>query len=331
MKNISVVLPLYNKKDFILRSINSVLSQNILPSEIIIVNDGSTDGGEKIVESIKCDLIKLINQKNSGEGAARNTGINASQGDLIAFLDADDAWKSNFLAEILELHSEYPEAGLYATACEIVKEDDSIYYPKHNLNLEKHGRGLIRNYIEIALLSLWRDIFLVPSTIAVPKSILKEINGFSTIRSLGVDEDAWLKIALKYPVAWSEKYLVQYFQDDPKRLTGIKRLRCTSEPAISRTAREALANQFVAPEFVDSLREYAARNQLIAARDCLLGGFRNEAIQLLAYAKNTTIYRTQWERAKWLSIFPGKTVSYCWKFKKLLEPKFPIFKKFNFF
>ena len=82
---ISFIIPLYNCKKYITRAIESVLKQTYLPKEIIVVNDGSTDNGEKIVEEMHHPLIKIINKKNGGVSSARNTGINEARGEFIAF------------------------------------------------------------------------------------------------------------------------------------------------------------------------------------------------------------------------------------------------------
>ena len=96
MMNISVVIPTYNRIELLKRSIDSVINQTIKPSEIIIVDDGSNDGTEAMVKK-KYDSLKLIKQKNKGASAARNSGIKASSGEWICFLDSDDEWKNDKL------------------------------------------------------------------------------------------------------------------------------------------------------------------------------------------------------------------------------------------
>ena len=91
---ISVVIPLYNKEKQIKRTLQSVLTQTFQDFEIVIVNDGSTDNSTIEVEKIKDSRIRLIHQENAGVSAARNKGIEEAKYELIAFLDADDEWKS---------------------------------------------------------------------------------------------------------------------------------------------------------------------------------------------------------------------------------------------
>ena len=100
---ISVVMPLYNKRPFVDRAVQSVLAQTLDDYELIVVDDGSTDGSADVVTAIADPRIRLISQANRGPGAARNVGIQAARGELLAFLDADDEWMPEFLRRSVEL------------------------------------------------------------------------------------------------------------------------------------------------------------------------------------------------------------------------------------
>lgn len=102
MPRISIVIPLYNKVRFIARALDSIYAQTFQDFEIIVVDDGSTDGSREAVQSYGRP-VRLIAQPNSGPGAARNRGVAEAQGELIAFLDADDEWYPFYLAESVEL------------------------------------------------------------------------------------------------------------------------------------------------------------------------------------------------------------------------------------
>ena len=95
---ISVIIPTYNRILFLKRSIDSVLAQTLQPYEIIIVDDGSSDGTSAMIKKNYPNL-KLICQENKGVSAARNIGVKASSGDWVCFLDSDDEWKKNKLSE----------------------------------------------------------------------------------------------------------------------------------------------------------------------------------------------------------------------------------------
>ncbi|MDD4356928.1 MAG: glycosyltransferase family A protein [Smithellaceae bacterium] len=99
---ISVVIPAYNGEPYLRRSIDSALAQTFRPMEIIVVDDGSTDGTAAVAKGYG-DAIRNIRQKNGGVSAARNTGIKASQGDWVAFLDVDDEWRTYHLENAVKV------------------------------------------------------------------------------------------------------------------------------------------------------------------------------------------------------------------------------------
>lgn len=105
--SISVIIPVYNGEKFIVRALSSVLRQGFPSLEIIVVNDGSTDGTEQLVQRLGYD-IKYIYQENQGPAAARNRGLEIATGEFISFLDADDVWPDNRLAALLAPMTENP-------------------------------------------------------------------------------------------------------------------------------------------------------------------------------------------------------------------------------
>ncbi|HBA66860.1 MAG TPA: hypothetical protein DCZ48_11915, partial [Methylococcaceae bacterium] len=100
--NISVVIPAYNSAEFIADAVNSILKQTRPITEIIIVDDGSTDNTQQIVEALP-GPITYIKQPNQGPSAARNTGIKTANSEWIAFLDADDQWTTDKIDKQLKL------------------------------------------------------------------------------------------------------------------------------------------------------------------------------------------------------------------------------------
>jgi glycosyltransferase involved in cell wall biosynthesis len=199
MAVISVIIPLFNKEQFIKKTLLSVLNQTFSDFEILLINDGSTDGSIDIVTSFDDERITLYTTKNKGVSHARNYGISKSNSDLIAFLDADDLWESNHLENLHRLYTSFPNCGLYATA-----------YSKQFFNGKKmkaHFNGVSSDHfgvIEDYFLASIIDSIAWTSAVLIPKKTILEIGGFDEEMRSGQDTDLWVRIALKKLVAFSE-------------------------------------------------------------------------------------------------------------------------------
>ena len=99
--NISVVIPLYNKENAIVKTLQSVFDQTISDFEVVVVDDGSTDNSLEVVRAIRDARIRVIHKENGGVSSARNVGIKAAKGQYVALLDGDDLWQPNGLLAVL--------------------------------------------------------------------------------------------------------------------------------------------------------------------------------------------------------------------------------------
>ncbi len=215
---VSIVIPLYNMEPYIGRALNSVLAQTIQDFEVIVVDDGSTDQGAKVVGGFYDHRIHLIQQPNQGVSAARNRGIKESQSDLIAFLDADDEWLPGFLDTILRLRASYPDAGLYGTAYQIHYPSGSIVKKIYDKN---NGDRLFSSYFKAIVDFSGSGNLAFPfnsSSFAARKDALTDVGGY--LINLKVNEDVmlWGKIALKYHAAYSPIVCSTIHQFPLKRL-----------------------------------------------------------------------------------------------------------------
>ena len=211
--NFSVVIPLYNKEAHVRRAIDSVLNQTIQDLELIVVNDGSTDGSEKIVESYADRRIRLVNQENGGESAARNRGIREAKFDFVAFLDADDEWDKNFLEIISNLIRMFPDVGGYATR---IRDSrvlvNNISQKACNYVGEKFE--IISNYFSCINNGYYP---ITSSSVCIKKSVLAAIGEFDEQLKIGPDIDMWIRVFLHSKFAIANEFAATYHIDADNR------------------------------------------------------------------------------------------------------------------
>jgi len=234
---VSIVIPLYNKVDYIDRAVKSVLAQTYQNFEVIVVNDGSTDGSEKVVAQFADKRITLFNNLTpSGETAARNYGIKQASTELIAFLDADDEWMPQFLKTIVRLHRKYPEAGAYATAYIEKKTDGRFKKPIFwFIPRGKDWEGILPDYFRS---SLYGASPVWSGAVAIPKRIFDDSGFFAEGVKRGGDLDMWARIALKYSIVFSQYVGAVYHKD--VQGSSVKRYKCIYGYKIVDSLNEAL-------------------------------------------------------------------------------------------
>lgn len=210
----SVIIPLYNKADYIEKAIKSVLNQTFKEFELIIIDDGSTDNGFDIVQTLLARLAPPLGgwgatqQQNQGVSATRNNGVRLAKYDYIAFLDADDWWEPAYLVEMKNLIEEYPHAGIYGSGYFLVKNGEK---KKANIGVEeKFKKGLI-NYFRVYATNLIMPLWT--GATVIKKQVFVSERGFNPSLKMGEDFDLWVRIALNYPVAFVNICLADYNQD----------------------------------------------------------------------------------------------------------------------
>lgn len=200
----SVIVPLYNKAPYVEKALKSILAQTFTDYELVVVNDGSLDNSLDVArKTLEGSNATIIDQKNSGVSTARNNGVAASRGDYICFLDADDWWEPTFLEKMNVFVDEYPEAKLFAT----------------NYNYIKNGKAHVKldvptgyfNYCKVYSENLSMPVWT--GAVCMPRSVFDEFGGFKPYLKLGEDFDLWIRIALKYKVAFLNERLSYYYQD----------------------------------------------------------------------------------------------------------------------
>lgn len=184
---ISVIIPAYNAKRFIAEAIDSVLNQTFPAHEIIVVDDGSTDGTGEFVKERYGDKVKIIRQENKGVSAARNTGIREATGNILQFLDADDLLLPNKFKVQLNFWQRNPEFDL-------VYCDHLCFRDGEVPTTIPPARPLPQgNLLEVLVDHNMSAIH----SILVPQHVVEVIEGFSEDLFIAEDRDFWLHCALQ--------------------------------------------------------------------------------------------------------------------------------------
>ncbi|MGI2125807.1 glycosyltransferase family 2 protein [Shewanella oncorhynchi] len=266
----SVVIPLYNKEDHILTSVQSVLSQSFDDFEILVVDDGSIDNSIAKLGDITDPRLKVFSKCNGGVSSARNYGIKHAKGQFIAFLDADDEYENDFLLEVSRLFERFPQADAGATAffrC-IRGQRKPSFIP---VNIPTQG-GLITEFFKY-----WAyDSFFFTSSIVVKAQYFdKHQKLFPEGESMGEDQEVWFHIAEQGLLAYLPECLSNYNIGLENSLTATSKL--TDElPFVSRL-KKRVTNGTALPGQLLYLHKYDIER---AINNVLIGN-KSEALKLL--------------------------------------------------
>lgn len=223
---ISVIIPLYNKAASIGLTLRAVLEQTFQDFEVVVVDDGSTDGGADVVRAVDDARIRLVSQPNAGVSSARNRGVSESRGEFVAFLDADDLWRPTYLETQFALTRKYPDCDVFATNYEF-RDAEGRISPTILRRLPFAGEdGILTNYFEVASCShppLWT------SAVMVRRTALQAIGGFPVGIRSGEDLLTWARLAVENKIAYSIKQLAIFVSTASNTNTSKAQSRSGSE------------------------------------------------------------------------------------------------------
>lgn len=237
----SVVIPLYNKGPHIERALESVRRQSLAPKEIIIVDDGSSDGGWEYVSQLRDPLIRVERRTEPGPGgyAARNHAIGMATQPWIAFLDADDVWKPEHLLELNgALASAHDDVHCVFGAFAVVGESGSRPYRLANSLISQGGQPLhwgtiVNAWLEVGQCPIWTG------AVAIRTETLKAVGSFPAGRATtGGDKDLWLRTVMAGRTIFSPQITSEFHQDTVNRVS--KSRRPAVLPIISETIKSIL-------------------------------------------------------------------------------------------
>jgi glycosyltransferase involved in cell wall biosynthesis len=233
MPTVSVVIPTYNRSDYILEAIESVRTQTYRDFEIIVVDDGSRDDTRELLSGLIDEkTIRYVYQDNRSKSAARNHGVRLAEGKYIAFLDSDDLFTPTKLAKQVAFLDKHPEIGFVHSWYS--KFDDA------GNHLGTRDTSRFSGWVYPDILLSWSVLMAVPCMM-MPVEVLAAVGGFDEKQHWGEDLDIWRRITRRYPIdlipealtkvrvhpgnlskssakpiVWFENFLQQAFDDDPK-------------------------------------------------------------------------------------------------------------------
>jgi len=300
----SVVIPLYNKASYICCTVQSVLDQSMTNFEVIVVDDGSSDGGAQLVRAMTDSRIRVVHQKNAGVSAARNRGISMAQGEWVAFLDADDWHHPQHLACLLDASKAYPQADAVATDFVMIANSDGPWPPPWP------------NYTMPPNVELITDLprrwmmgpSLSSSSVAVRKRRLQQMQPcFPLGESQAEDLDFWFRLAEQTSIALAHAPLVAYRIDVEGSLTAghplikiprsIERMEARAFSGVMKNAQRRSTLWFI------------AQHKLTLARLALASGDRVEGLKWLIRGRHAAASKRWWLTALMTCFCPQALVT----------------------
>jgi hypothetical protein len=231
---VSVIIPLYNKRATIERTLRSVLDQTLTDFEIIVVDDGSTDDGpEFIARTFPDPRLSVHTQTNAGPGAARNKGTTLARGALLTFLDADDDWRPNLLERATGYLSANPECGVFTAA--FYREPEGVdRWKELRAGGFTEGPWRLRPDIAQNELAICLEAFH-PSTAVYRREVIEAQGGYYTKDRCTFGEDVylWVKILLNNPIYRHLEPLAHYHMEDSELGIGARRGALPIEPVLT--------------------------------------------------------------------------------------------------
>ena len=214
---LSIIIPTFNRSELLYRALNSVFMQTYSDYEVIVIDDGSTDGTAEMLQK-NFTQVRYFYQSNKGVSASRNKGLELAKGRWIAFLDSDDEWLPHKLEKQISLLKAKPDYKICHTEEIWVRNGVRVNQMKKH---RKTGGWIFPQCLPLCVMS--------PSSILIHHSVFDSIGNFDTSLPACEDYDLWLRITAEYPVLYIEEPLIKKYggHDDQlsKKHWGMDRYR----------------------------------------------------------------------------------------------------------
>lgn len=269
MPSVSVIIPVFNRKNYLTRAVESVLQQTSTDLECIVVDDGSDDGSDQL-PCLRDERVRVIRLgERCGVSRARNEGVKISRSPWIAFLDSDDEWLPGKLKKQLQWQAAHPGIRILQSRELWIRNGVRVNPPAY---CEKKSGNLFPESLERCMIT--------PSSVLMEKALFTALGGFNESLPACEDYDLWLRITARHEVGLVDEHLLRRFGGHDDQLSG------TTVPALDRFRVRSLLGLLYG-ELTDSQRQLVV-TQLVKKTTILANGYRKRGNQEL-YEQYSTI------------------------------------------
>jgi glycosyltransferase involved in cell wall biosynthesis len=206
---VSAIIPTYNRAGLLARALDSVIDQDYRPIEVVVVDDGSTDNTEQVLEQYRKHLadagVSLVTHRQRNERApkARNVGMKLAHGELFAFLDSDDVWRPQFCSTLVRLLRQHRGAGLAFCGIVCIDYCDHVWKARDMGMHQMPAEGLMPRPFE----QIMRYMPLQTSGVMVRRSVIDDVGDFDLELPVVEDWDLWYRVGKRYDFAYTQRGL----------------------------------------------------------------------------------------------------------------------------
>jgi len=229
MPVISVIVPAFNAEATILETIQSIQNQTFADFELIVINDGSTDGTLALLEQVQDARLRVFSYPNGGLPTARNRGIDHAKGEFISFIDADDLWAADKLERQLQALQQHPEAGVAYSWTAFIDEQSRFLYAREPLTFagDVYPQLLVDNFISNG------------SNILLRRQLLEAVGVFDPTLKSGEDWDFYIRLAAKTQFAVVPQYQILYRKSSASMSSKVRVMEANILTVIDRAFQKA--------------------------------------------------------------------------------------------